>query len=62
VDELRDALTAAHADGDTAALNDCLHSWRVTARQLADPLRRSVLHGTHQPDDFVEVSEPDGSH
>lgn len=61
VDELRDALVAAHADGDTAALEDCLRSWRATARQLADPLRRAVLHGTHQPEDFDEVSEPGGA-
>jgi hypothetical protein len=60
VDELRDALVAAHADGDTAALEDCLRSWRATARQLADPLRRAVLHGSHQPEDFDEVSEPGG--
>jgi len=60
VSELQDALVAAYADGDTTALDDCLLSWRATARQLEDPLRRSVLHASHRPDDFVEVSEPDG--
>lgn len=57
--ELQDALFAAYADGDTTALDDCLHSWRTTARQLADPLRRSVLHSSHRPEDFVEVTAPD---
>jgi hypothetical protein len=57
-DELHDALLAAHADGNTGPLRDCLHSWRVTAGQLADPLRREVLTGSHQPSDFTEVSEP----
>jgi hypothetical protein len=57
-DELNDALVAAHADADTAPLDDCLHSWRVTARELADPLRREVLTGSHHPGDFTEVSEP----
>ena len=58
--ELQDALFAAHADGDTNALDDCLLSWRATARQLEDPLRRSVLHASHRPDDFVrDVSAPD---
>jgi 1-acyl-sn-glycerol-3-phosphate acyltransferase len=60
-DELREALVAAHADDDVAALEDCLRAWRTTARQLADPLRRSVLRGSHQPDEFTEVAEPDGS-
>lgn len=59
VNELQDALFAAHADGDTSALDDCLLAWRATARQLEDPLRRSVLHAAHRPDDFVEVSAPD---
>jgi hypothetical protein len=58
MDELHDALVAAYADGDTTALNNCLCAWRITARQLADPLRRAILHGSHQPEDFVEVSEP----
>jgi hypothetical protein len=57
--ELQDAMFAAYADGDTAVLDDCLTSWRITARQLADPLRRSVLHASHRPEDFVEVAAPD---
>lgn len=60
VSELHDALVASDADEDTAALDDCIHGWRVTARQLEDPLRRSVLLGPHVPDDYVEVSGPSG--
>jgi hypothetical protein len=57
-DELHDALVAAHADGDTDPLNDCIYSWRATARELADPLRREALTSPHQPGDFTEVGEP----
>jgi hypothetical protein len=56
--ELHDALVAANADGDTAALDDCIQGWRTTARQLEDPLRRAVLLGSHVPEDYVEASEP----
>lgn len=56
--ELDDALVAARADQDSAVLRNCLHAWRVTARQLHDPLRRSVLHGTHAPDDFEDAERP----
>lgn len=61
-DDLHEALVAAHADGDKQVLEACLDDWRVTARQLADPLRRSILFGSHNPEDFEEASEPaDGS-
>jgi hypothetical protein len=58
IEELHDALVVAHAEGELALLEDCLRGWRATARQLADPLRRSVLLGSHNPDDFEEASEP----
>lgn len=58
VNELYDALVAADADGDTAALDDCIRGWRTTARQLEDPLRRSVLLGPHVPEDYVEAADP----
>ncbi|MFG6197227.1 hypothetical protein [Nonomuraea sp. JJY05] len=57
--ELQDAIIAANADEDTAVLDECLRAWRATARQLADPLRRSVLLGTHRSDDYVLVEKPD---
>src|SRR5260370_6504510 len=46
VSELHDALIAANADEDTGVLDECIRAWRTTARQLADPLRRSVLQRT----------------
>lgn len=61
VSELNDALVAANADEDTAILDECVEAWRTTARQLEDPLRRSVLLGPHLPGDYVEASEPDGT-
>ncbi len=57
--DLQASLVAAHADGDVATLDECLHAWRTTARQLEDPLRRSVLLGRHEPADFVEAGRPD---
>lgn len=56
--ELHDALIAASADRDSAALESCITAWRITAKQLEDPLRRSVLLSKHVDSDFVEVSEP----
>jgi hypothetical protein len=58
LNELHDALVAASADQDLSALDVCVKEWRVTARQLEDPLRRSVLLGEHKSSDFVEVNEP----
>ena len=56
--ELHDALVAASADRDPAVLERCIKDWRITARQLEDPLRRSVLLADHVHSDFIEVSEP----
>ncbi|MDA0637079.1 hypothetical protein OUY22_27060 [Nonomuraea sp. MCN248] len=53
--DLQDAIIAAKADGATTILDECLHAWKATARQLEDPLRRSVLLGTHRSDDYVPV-------
>lgn len=56
--ELHDALVAASADKDSKVLEECIRAWRITAGQLEDPLRRSVLLGKHADSDFVEVAEP----
>jgi hypothetical protein len=61
VSELHDALVAANADEDVAVLDECIKAWRVTARQLEDPLRRSVLHGSFVPEHYVEADEPNGA-
>lgn len=37
-----------------------LAEWRRTAEQLADPQRREVLLGAHDPDDYVEAPRPEG--
>ncbi|MEV5413777.1 hypothetical protein AB0K60_33735 [Thermopolyspora sp. NPDC052614] len=58
VDELHAVLIAAHSDQDPSALDEFIRSWRITARQLEDPLRRSVLLGRHDPNDFVEAPMP----
>lgn len=57
--ELHDALLVAHADEDVSALEACISDWRTTARQLEDPLRRSVLKGRLTADDLVDVTRPD---
>ena len=60
-DELMQALVASLADKDTQVLDDMLHDWRVTARQLQDPLRRSVLLAKHDAADFEDAGvELDG--
>jgi hypothetical protein len=59
--DLNDALVAASADEDVAALDTTLHAWRTTALQLEDPLRRAILLGDHVADDYVEVGHPDGA-
>jgi len=56
--DLHEALVAASADRDLAVLDSCIKAWRITARQLEDPLRRSVLLGSHADSDFIEVQEP----
>jgi hypothetical protein len=58
IEELNEAIISAYADGDKAILDQCLQSWRVTAQQLEDPLRRSVLLGHRGPDDYVDAPRP----
>jgi len=57
-DELQDSLIAATADGSLAVLDETVEAWRVTARELEDPLRRSVLYGDIADDDLMEADEP----
>lgn len=57
-DELHESLVSGLADQDLAAVDESVRAWRVTARQLEDPLRRSVLLGAKDPSDFVEALEP----
>ncbi len=57
-DELHEVLVTAHADRSADSLKDCVAAWRITARQLEDPLRRKVLLGTHDPESFEAVERP----
>lgn len=55
-DELYEVLIAAISDEATPALDECVQAWKVTARQLQDPLRRAVLVGAHEANEYVEVT------
>lgn len=57
-DELHESLIAGLADRDLSSVDEVVAAWRVTARQLEDPLRRSVLLGRYEPADFNEADEP----
>jgi hypothetical protein len=60
--ELEEALAAAAGDGDTAVADEVVDAWRLTARQLSDPLRRSVLLGEVTSADLIDAARPeDGS-
>ncbi len=60
MDELHGVLIASLADETTDTLDDVIRAWRVTARELEDPLRRSVLTSEHSAADFVDAERPDG--
>ena len=60
INELHQALIADLADQTTDAVASVVSDWRVTAKQLEDPLRRSVLLGHDAPENLVEAAEPSG--
>lgn len=61
VSDLHDALVAARADDNLEVIEALVHEWRVTAAQLSDPLRRSILTGTMDPDrDLATAHRPNG--
>jgi hypothetical protein len=57
-DELHESLIAGLADHDLSSVDEVVTAWRITARQLEDPLRRSVLLGRHNPSDYVDAEAP----
>lgn len=59
VNELHDSLIAGLADRDLKPVFDTVEAWRITARQLEDPLRKSVLLGSLSEADLVDVERPD---
>ena len=56
--ELHLALIAGLADDDLGPVEEVVRDWKITARQLEDPLRRSILLGSRDIADFVEVDAP----
>ncbi|BCL13962.1 hypothetical protein [Micromonospora sagamiensis] len=61
VGELHEALVVTNSDQDPSRLDECVHAWKTTARQLEDPLRRKVLLGGHALDEYEEVRRPDSN-
>jgi hypothetical protein len=59
-EELHQVLIAAISDQSADALDDVVHAWRVTAQEIEDPLRRSVLTGEPSAADFEDAPRPDG--
>jgi hypothetical protein len=55
--ELGEALAAANADESSDYLDEIVHSWKVTARQLEDPLRRQILLSHEFTDEDYELAE-----
>ena len=53
--DLQDAMTEPDARD---AIWKVLEDWRHTAEAVADPARRGVLTGSHDPADFTEVQRP----
>ncbi|BBZ44336.1 hypothetical protein [Mycobacterium parmense] len=57
-DELHQALVAAISDESADVLSEAIRAWRITAKEIDDPLRRSVLMGEFSPSNFVPVERP----
>lgn len=58
--DLHSALVAGLADRNMDDLATLEREWRITARQLEDPLRRSVLLARDAEEELVEVEAPFG--
>jgi hypothetical protein len=54
-DELQEALVLAMSMHDGAPVRDAVHAWRVTASELADPVRREVLLGRFDERNFLDA-------
>lgn len=59
-DELHQVLIAAIADESVDVLNEAVRAWRVTAKEIEDPLRSAVLTTEYAAADFVQADRPDG--
>lgn len=58
VGELHTALIAGLADQSLEEVEQLVTDWRITARQLEDPLRRSVLLGRDAGEQLINAPEP----
>lgn len=58
IGELHQALIADLADQRIDTVLATVSDWRTTARQLEDPLRRSVLLGHTAPEHLIDATEP----
>lgn len=56
--EIGDALVVANRERTFEPVRVVLRDWMTTANALADPLRRQILLGDPQDEDFVEVARP----
>jgi hypothetical protein len=57
-DELHQALITAISDESADVLTEAVRAWRVTAREIDDPLRRSILMGELSPSCLVPAERP----
>ncbi len=57
-DELHQVLIASIADGHGEALDATVRAWRTTAKEIEDPLRRSILTGELSPGSLVDADRP----
>jgi len=53
--ELREALLLAWSRKDGQPIRDTVHAWKVTAAELADPVRREALLGRFDRQTFVDA-------
>lgn len=58
-DELHGALITGLADKDISFIEEVVEAWRLTARQMEDPLRKAILTSPLAPSDFEEVASPE---
>lgn len=57
-DELLGAVLAALSDQNSALVDEVVSAWRTTARQLEDPLRRSILLGELDDSAYENAEQP----
>jgi len=58
--EMNAALMRAASSADTGIIEETLDAWRRSARTLADPIAREILHGSVDEAVWTELERPDG--